>query len=46
MERFVKTVNVYNPLTILAIYSTLDVLKGSEYASYQYQYQDSTQIFG
>ena len=35
MERFVKTVNVYNPLTILAIDSTLDVLKGSEYTSYQ-----------
>ena len=38
MERFVKTVNVYNPLTILAILSTLDVLKGSEYASYQWLY--------
>ena len=45
MERFVKTVNVYNPLTVLAIHSTLDVLKGSEYTSYQWLYIKTLQKY-
>ena len=36
MERFVKTVNLSKPLTILAKRSTLDVWKDSEYAQGPY----------